>query len=49
MTKRMSFVESASSWLTTFAPCFSSGFAFSAVRFQTERSQPPLARRSAIA
>jgi hypothetical protein len=49
MTKRMSLVESSSSWLTTLAPDFSSGSAFSRVRFQTAMSQPALASRSAMA
>ena len=42
-------MDSSSSWFTTFAPYFESGSAFALVRFQTARSQPPLARRSAMA
>jgi hypothetical protein len=49
MTNRMSLVDSSSSWFTTFAPCLASGSAFAFVRFHTAMSQPPLARRSAMA
>ena len=49
MQNTMSLAASSVSSFTTFAPYFASGSAFALVRFHTAMSQPPLARRSAIA
>ena len=49
MQNTMSFFASSVSCSTTVAPCFDNGSALALVRFQTVRSQPFFARRSAIA
>ena len=49
MTKTMSQAASSTSESATFAPAAASGSALARVRFQTVRSAPPLASRSAIA
>ena len=48
MQNTMSRAASSASWSATLAPYFSSGLAFSLVRFQTSTSAPPLASRPAI-
>ena len=49
MTKTMSHAARSTIASATFAPAAASGSALARVRFQTVRSAPPLASRSAIA